>query len=233
MLQSHKIACDSRLNRLASNGLDLANWYDIAQEEIAIVCQQAEWDIKTFTNVLAIMSPQVAVRRNIRMAIVYFGQERVFLANTLPNVKRSLEVYLDTGKIGGHKVPYFASALLGDHSSVTLDTHMAKAMLRLPEPHIKYFRRQATFDSATKAVSRVGRQLGLSPRDCQAAIWSGQFRDSGREPAYFPILSEYDNWLSMGRQFPLEGVVPEPLPKTFETDSIEFDTRVLETADTF
>lgn len=207
--QSHKLRSTKHVKRLAENGLYWATWYDTAIADIDYICTQEQWEPQHFVSVLAILSPRVSVRRNCRAAFVYCGQEQAFFANTLPNVRQSLETYLASGVVGGHKVPYFRNALLGDTESVTLDSWMAYALLACEAPHIKYFRRKATFYAAVKLVTRVGELLSLSPRDAQAAIWCGMFLESGQIPQFFPLRAEYENWVANDRNFPLVGTIPE------------------------
>lgn len=195
--------------RLARLGIDRANWYDRATVEIARVCNAEDWSIRTFTDTLAILSPRVSIIRNVRAALAYLGQG-VHFPGTVRSVQRSLDIYNSTGKIGGRKVPYFARALKGDATAVTLDTWMAVAIARTnTTPTSSYFRRVATFERAEGIVRKVGVRLGLTPRDCQAAIWSGTFRSTGREPGYFPIWQEYQRWLAYDRKFPTIGSIDE------------------------
>lgn len=227
---SHKLRSTKHVKRLAENGLQWSTWYDKAEAEAVAICEAEQWDRQHFTSCLAILSPRVSVRRNCRSAFVYCGQGAEFFSNTLPNVRKSLENYLFSGVVGGHKVPYFRNALLGDSQAVTLDSWMGYALLACDAPHIKYFRRNATFAASVKLVTRVGELLDLSPRDSQAAIWCGMFLESGQLPQFFPLWAEYENWLAQDRQFPLVGVVAEhsePVSE-FGVDDISFDVASLE-----
>ena len=165
----------------------------------------------------------------MRSALIYFGQQEALFRTTLPTVRRSIDIYIETGKVGGHKVPYFARALSGDDNSITLDTWMSYALLTMDEPSVTYFRRRATFNAASKLVAKVGKRLGISPRDCQAAIWSGKFRESGKEPQYFPIRDEYERWLAYDREFPLTGTIPTVDDiRSSPDEDISFDPQELE-----
>jgi len=109
---------------------------------------------------------------------------------------------------------------------------MAYALLRTDRPVAKYFRRHKTFQAACQLVSSIGKVFGLTPRDCQASIWNGIFRESGAEPQYFPILEEYQRWLAYGREFPLTGTItehddtladPDDIMETTDQDDTSFD----------
>ena len=215
MLDSHVLYGVGRLERLARLGHDGRTWYDRAQQEIVRICAQENWDVVEFTRILAILSPRVSIRRNVRMALAYAGQGEAFFTDTLPNVKRSLAIYTETGKIGGHKVPYFAEALLGNRDSVTLDSWMAIAMIPSDQPHLTVFRRKATMREAIRRITQCGKRLALTPRDCQAAIWTGIRREHGMGVEWFPVEQEYDRWLAYDRRFPLSGPIGEEFDNSF------------------
>lgn len=203
------LANADRIEQLARGGYDLRRWYPRAIEEIAYICGQENWNATEFARVLALLSPQVAIRRNVRLALAYIGQGE-FMRNTSPTIKRSVEIYKATGEINGPKVGAFAAALTGDKQAITLDTWMARAMLECEiEPNVKHFRRVATRAAAYELIRTVGKRLGICPRDTQAAVWCGMFREFGRTPQYFPLVEEYERWLAYGREFPTWGVIDD------------------------
>jgi len=210
MLESHKLVSVARARALALSGYSQASWYDKAEQEIKLVSALAGWNKQEFSDTLAILSPRVTVRRNVRATLAYFGQGRVHFATTMRNVRKSLRNYQESGIIGGNKVPFFARALSGDKESITLDSWMALALLDCQEPSIKQFTRKATHEQADKLVVKVGKQVGLCPRDCQAAIWCGIYRESGSIPPWYPIIEEYERWLAYDSNFPLSGTIGEP-----------------------
>ena len=210
MLESHKLHSIGHVRNLALSGLEYRDWYERATREIKLVSTFERWPVTQFSDTLAILSPRVSVRRNVRATLIYYGQGRKHVASTMRNVRRSLEIYEQTGIIGGNKVPFFADSLRGNVESVCLDTWMSVALLDCDEPTIKQFTRKNTFASACELVRTVGQQLGLTPRDCQACVWCGVFRTSGRIPPYYPIIEEYERWLGYNREFPLVGNIGEP-----------------------
>jgi len=216
-LPSHRLNSAAYLEKLALAGLDKAKWYQRATEEIVKICARENWDVVEFTKKLAILSPQVAIRRNVRMALEYVGNGR-HMGNTMKSIRRSLEIFEETGKIGGNKVPEFALALLGDDDAIVLDTWMAKAIVREPEPSVKHFARKATKAAAQVLVRKVAKRLGITPRECQAAIWSGMFRETGQNPQFFPVVEEYEKWLAYDRSFPLTGAIADLDDYSVDTD---------------
>lgn len=208
-MQHLKLKPISYVATLADNGRPWQHWYTRAYDEIDAVCDLEQWESVRFTSILAILSPRVSVRRNVRASLIYHGQDEALLTNTLPNVKQSLQTYLETGIVGGLKVPYFRRALLGDCDSITLDSWMAYALQDVDTPHIKHFKRKASLHDSLALVRNVADRLGVSPRDCQAMIWCGMFLESGQLPMFYPIMQEYDNWVEHHRRFPLSGKIAD------------------------
>lgn len=191
-----------RLLRLANKGSQYSDWYDRAYVEIGEVCNKEKWDRKEFTNILSLLSPQVRVRRNIRMTLVYFGQNSYF-NNLMQSVRISVDNYRKTGIINGQKVSSFALALLGYNESIVLDVWMARAL----QIEQKRFKKKSIREQSRKIIKSVAKTVGMSPRDCQAAIWSGIIQDYKQTPEQMPVIEEYHNWLEYNRQFPLAGPI--------------------------
>ena len=202
MKPSLEIITADDLERYAKIGLDRADWYDKALAEIIGVCRRECWDVVDFARKIAILSPRVAIRRNIRLALTY--QEYTdYLGGVVLGIKQSMSHYEKTDEIRGPKTGPFSDALLGDNEAIVLDTWMSKVMLPCEFlPDSSSFRRKATRAGAEEVIRKVAKRLYLSPRDCQAAIWSGVFREFGNKPQYFPVREEYDRWLAYDRWFP-------------------------------
>ena len=208
MKQKHEFKPIEHIRQLAIDGIEYSDWYSVAQSDIKLVANLAEWEPERLAAYLALLSPRMAVRRSIRATLTYLGQGQ-FIRDVLPTIRRSIQIYEESGVIGGHKVPYFHDALLGNPNSVTLDTHMATAMLAVANASVQHFRRKATMAYAIEVVSAIGDSLGISPRDCQAAIWCGELERKGQQPEYFPLVEEYHLWRNTyGGSFPLSGKIP-------------------------
>ena len=208
MLPPHKLQSVGHVTRLAIDGMDKGlPWYPMAMAEIESICSLENWPIVDFTNKLAILSPRVSVRRNCRATLAYCGQGGLFLGGIVKSIRQSMANYLSNGKLGGQKIRCFASALMGDCESVTLDSWMLKALLKIDNPTGLEWKRVATRQEATKLVCKVAKRLSVSPRECQAMIWCGVFRQHGMEPQAFPLLQEYDNWVNHNRLFSQYGTI--------------------------
>ena len=206
MLASHKLESLETVKRLAIAGIGKRDWYDRAFQEISLVSKIEQWDRVDFTNTLAILSPRVTVVRNIRAALAWMGQG-VHFKTTMATIRKSLSNYHETGIVGGNKVSYFARALQGDRYSITLDSWMSQALLQDKSLGIKAFQRKETHKQADRLVTKVGDQLGLTPRDCQAAIWCGIYQQTGREAPYYNVVEQWELWEAYDRAFPTTGSI--------------------------
>lgn len=172
------------LSRLCAAGLAWSDWYDQAHRDLRSVALQRGWPWRDYANVLAIVSPRVQVTRSVRLAHHYL-EHGIPAKSTLGITAMRLRHYRETGEIRGTKCVAFARALKGDRSSVVLDVWMARA-LAIPESWLDVRddrpRNVAVVASAVAKVTQLGSRYDLSPRDTQAAIWSGQLLRSGRNP---------------------------------------------------
>lgn len=197
------LAKPERLIRLARIGRDYHDWYSRAQREIQTVCEIENWGLNTFVDILAITSPRVAVRRNVRVTLQYM-QTGVLFSNTMRNVSSAIDYWKAENELRGPKTEAFRRALLGDMSAIVLDVHMANAF-RIDQ---KMFGRRAVQVTCFRKVQHVARKLRLSPRDTQACIWAGAYRElNGTLAPYFPILSEYHLWIELGKVYPAGGSI--------------------------
>jgi hypothetical protein len=187
----------SELKRLAKAGADGRNWYVDAERDIAELCQRRGWNRERFTGILAVTSPRVSVARNLRITL-QFMQTGELLSNVMVTIRSGVTHYLNTGEIRGPKTGPFYAALLGDTSAVVLDVWMAKA-LDVEQSH--FSNRQIRYACGLR-VRQVARSLRWSPRDTQAAIWTGIVRQSGNTPGRFNPSREYANLLAWGGRFP-------------------------------
>ena len=219
MRHKYKLASRSRILRLAELGRDLSSWYDSALAQCETVCRAEQWGVSTFVARVACLSPVVAVRRNIRNAILYSATGD-FLENTIAVSRGLVARFESTGIVGGIKVAEFYRAIMGNRDACVFDTWMGSAFY-CPQYS---FRSQYVRADCRATVATVARTMGLCVRDCQATIWGGIIRDSGRVAGDFPIVSEYDNFLRHGRDFPRFGTIDtgdDSLPKLGFGDATE------------
>lgn len=205
-----KLAAHSRVRRLALLGESFADWYEQARAQIGIVCRSEEWNLYDFVSHLAISSPRVRLRRNIRTAIQYTVTFEAF-GSTLSSTKAALSRYSMTGELSERapKVRAFRDALLGDDQAIVLDTWLAYAF-NVPAKSFGVARVRAACE---RRIRNLADRLGITPRACQASVWAGAMSDAVNRgtwqypPGYYPMVDEWTNWVALGRSYPVVGPV--------------------------
>jgi hypothetical protein len=149
------------------------DWYGKAEHRIADLSTELEQPYERVAAVLAITSPRVHVKRNWTLATDYLSGRNML--NRLPNVSASLDIYEETGYIGGQKVRAFYRALTGDPDAVVLDVWMAK----LFDVDPMKLRNKSVYEPLTTKVVGTARRMGWEPRQVQAALWAYTMTQSG------------------------------------------------------
>lgn len=163
------------LMTLARKGWAHRGWYKEAGGELRLAAARLCVDSQYLIDILAVTSPRMAVRRNIRVTLRYVKD------GTLPNdvtrsTRAALSHYEDTGEIRGPKTSAFAAALKGDGGAVVLDTWMARA-LGVPQDKLS---RKGVRESAARRVRHGAHLMGIEPAEFQAAVWSATTLRHGR-----------------------------------------------------
>lgn len=169
------------LIKLALEGEQWREWYQLAEQEIRITCLHYGWCPLKFIDVLAVTSPMTQVTRNWQVTTM------VMMGLPLPgDMMRStcvaLAHYQETGEIRGPKTSQFARALKGVSSAVVLDTWMSVALVC-----DKQFRPAVVRVEAERRVRLAARRLGWPAREFQAAVWCATVKRTGRN---VPVLKE-------------------------------------------
>lgn len=188
---------------LALHGFEALHWYDKAKEEIDYVCRKTGWCPERFTGLLAVTSPRISVRRNVRTTLHYL-QTGILFPNIIGGVKTSVRHFDASGEIRGPKTLQFFNALRGDTDALVLDVWMAKVL----GVEQKTFQNRRSREAATRTVKRVAKALGTTPRDTQAILWTGIIKVFGRIPQLLPIKQEYANMVAQ-QGFPNKGTIPQ------------------------
>lgn len=162
--------------KLFTVGREFADFYPRAVESLSQFDNPGE-----LADIIAITSPRVHLRRNMRLASQVLRGEKP--RDILPNVWRSLAHYWNTGEIRGKKTSAFASNLRGDFRPVTLDVWMARAY---GIPQTKLFRKD-NFARIVRSIGALSRLHRIPPASIQAGIWAGAIIRSGRKPNYLPV----------------------------------------------
>lgn len=173
------------LAKLARAGHDGHTWYHDASIEITAAAKILNVEPKYLASLLAIFSPKTSVTRSIRHAIRY-AKTGEFNQDVMRGTCAAIATFEKTGKINGLKTEPFSRAILGDPDAVVLDVWMSRAM----DIEQKHFKNKAIYAEASLLICRAGKQVGLTPAETQAAIWTATVRAAGRNPTKLGILRE-------------------------------------------
>jgi hypothetical protein len=164
---------------IAKIGYDHAGWYDDMENQLRAYCMTRGWDYDVFIDIMAITSPRIHVTRNIRVAAELMATG-VMPKSIIRSVHASYANYIDGKGIAGVKTSAFAAALKGDNDAIVLDVYMARAA-NIPQKWLSD--RKTVHAELCRRIRKVGKIVGLTPRDCQAAIWGGQRHLEGWNPS--------------------------------------------------
>jgi hypothetical protein len=158
------------------------HWYRDARAQIGTVCERNLWDTDKFTAILAVTSPRVAVRRNIRTTFKYMlGDD--WTNGTIRSVRTSVKTWEDSGVIKGPKTGAFYRNLSGCNDSICLDTWMAYAFC-VDKGKVNYVGIGGQIKTIIRSVATT---LGWAHCEVQAAIWTAIMAESGRTDQPFCI----------------------------------------------
>lgn len=175
----------AKLTEMALIGHEHRYWYQWAWSDICAACELLDVCPNRFSDLMAVTSPRVSVKRNVRFAIMLTRSPDAKPNDMMRTVWASYRHWQRTGEIRGPKTGPFARALQQDLSAVPLDVWMARALdvdhKRLATMRVRY--------PATDRVVAVAERLGWEPAEAQAAIWAAAVRQAGRN---VPIVSVFD-----------------------------------------
>jgi len=118
--------------------------------------------------------------------------------------KVGLSNWLLNRKINGPKTGAFYENLIGNLELVTLDVWMSRVL----EVDQKEFASKKKYAAHSEVIASYANKQGVAPAEAQAVLWLGMIKlDSGdlslkKKP--YPLMREYENFLSQGRHFSTE-----------------------------
>lgn len=161
-----------------SNYLNIANlatfqiieaasvWYSEAQEVAEDVAENLSVDLERGASVVSSFSPRERWSTNVSKALAFsMGKPVVGLSNNLNMARNS--VRLGFAALNGQKTNAFARAIAGDANAVVIDTWMIKAAGMDSSKGVN----KTQYNQLSNDLTRVAKEIGVSPRTAQAAIW--------------------------------------------------------------
>lgn len=173
-----------QLAKLAIQGAEGRYWYHHANRHLQHVSNKMDVTPQRFADILALTSPRVSVKRNIKHAIKYLTTG-THNHDVMGTIRRSVEVYEDTGEIRGPKTSAFARALMLDEHALVLDVWMARAL----NVDQKIVNNKSVAKEITRRVNKACKLLGdnWTPAQLQAAVWCATIKQHNRTPMPFDI----------------------------------------------
>jgi hypothetical protein len=187
-----KLPTAARLGNLYRKGASHQDWYGKTYQELESIFGP---DADMFARFLAATSPNTTTDANVTLAMKAYGQWKAgakfegYLDPTIANLNRAIKGQ----ELTGPKVGNFYKNLTGDPDAVTVDRWMQKAF---------GYKRVSPTDQQYKLIEttirRQAAEIGVEPRQYQAAIWVGIKKEA-------PIPGNLD---------PLEVIIRERLEGT-------------------
>lgn len=147
------------------------NWYNNIHD--LLVSELGQKHAAVFVDFLAATSPRMPVERNVRLAIELYKRYQQsdknfanFMRTHVPNIEKAW----GGNELSGNKVKSFAANLKGDPNAVTLDTWMRQAFAINSE---SFLSKDNLYEVVANACRELAGELGVEPRQFQAAVWTG------------------------------------------------------------
>lgn len=160
-----------RFVRYFDKGSDNVGWYYRARAALHTIADRYQWDYGTWVDLVAITSPRLSVKQNLRFAY------RTMAGLTLPDeglasTRAALTHYRNTGLIRGAKTRRFSDALRGSDNVVIVDSWLAKGLSVDP----RHARHLSVQGRAEHVIGHMAKERHLTLSDTTACVWAGVIR---------------------------------------------------------
>lgn len=165
-----------------NKGIEGQDWYLNTRPELE---KQFGPDTDLFINMLAATSPNNTVPANLTQAVKAYKAYKsgvpfeLVHPGWMKDVTDNLNRVVRKEPISGQKITNFAKNLRGETEPVTVDRWMMRA-LGMPEGHPD---NPTTYKFADYWLSQIAHDMGVEPRQLQAAIWKTAREVGGQSAA--------------------------------------------------
>jgi hypothetical protein len=216
-----------------------SDWYPAAREWLKGLSSRTNGDYGRSAAMMAAMSPMTDWDANLAQGAhflmnydpsTYNPQNPEF---NLPgvsgtsNVDRARKIYHSaTGDyekhLGDKKIWNFYKNFMGDDNAVTIDRHMARAVLGQGgglhdlDDAVRQVPLGNNYDTMSEAVRQAATQRGVTPAAMQAIIWQRARGLTGQSESYLPKPWDLSMPQSGQLALPLENPVPPKKPGNYD-----------------
>lgn len=193
----------ARLEECLFLGRDSKDWY---AETFALLNQQYGEYATLVTYIIAATSINSTLKCNVRLARKAFYQisNSLEIRGYLPNIKTQLDRIARGQPLSGRKITNYVEAITGNPNAVVVDVWILRAFGLAATKNVPTRQNYAPsptssqYDSVEKAIRLWAREIGIEPRQLQAALWAGvRFKTTG------DWVDRYDGVLREQNQQPL------------------------------
>lgn len=174
----------SEAKQIVSEVIDWTTWYDGISDYVNEIFGEYSEDV---LSLLPLASQGNGSAGTVALAInnierIYKGEKPVGLAE----YKGYVSDFLGGKGIESDKMYNFFKAITGDENAVAVDMHVWSIIMgKNPNKKQVNPKNKAEFDRAKEFVNTLATELGLTPREVQAALWAANILRTGKNPTSY------------------------------------------------
>jgi hypothetical protein len=141
-------------------------WYHEAQEVAEDVAELLGAPLEIGASIVSAFSPRERWASNVAKALAFaMGKPVTGLGNNIRMAENAKTMGFDALK--GQKTNAFARAIAGDSDAIVIDVWMIRAAGLDASKGVN----KTQYNELSEAVRVVAKEMGITPRTCQALIW--------------------------------------------------------------
>ena len=146
-----------------------AQWYPTVQDIANTVALEHGVSLEVAASVFSAFSPMKSYSRNVFLFAEYFaGNATPGFTNDRETADRAMIMGFGAFSRDAKKTYNFARNIAGDHTAVTIDSHMIEAAGYNKNMRVSSDKRYGMF---TRVICKMAGDYGVSPATMQALIW--------------------------------------------------------------